>query len=78
MMWNGQYKEAYERANLDAIYSFAYCPKCGRRVCMECYCRSETDAGEVCEECLSKKKEENQDVCGRETGIVPENGRLFS
>jgi hypothetical protein len=49
----GRYRAAYERANLEAAYEFFYCPECGRRLCMECFCRSETDAADVCKGCLS-------------------------
>ena len=57
MLWNDQYKSAYERANLEAIYALSLCPECGRRVCMECFCRSEMDVADVCKVCLSKKRE---------------------
>ena len=55
MLWNDQHKAAYENANLEAIYTFYYCPECGRRVCMECFCRSETDIAEICKGCASKR-----------------------
>ena len=55
MLWNDQYKAAYERANLEAIYALSFCPECGRRVCMECFCRSEVDVVNICKDCLSKK-----------------------
>lgn len=56
MLWNGQHKAAYEQANLEAIYAFSYCLECGRRMCMDCFCRSETDIGESCKDCLLEKE----------------------
>ncbi|MCL2544707.1 MAG: hypothetical protein FWE77_02180 [Clostridia bacterium] len=53
MLWNDQYKAAYERANLEAIYGFSLCPECGRRVCLDCFRPSGTDAPDICEDCLS-------------------------
>ena len=61
MLWNDQYKAAYEQANLEAIYALILCPECGRRVCMECFSRSEVEVADACKDCLSKR-EENQDV----------------
>ena len=55
MMWNGRHKAAYEKANLEAICSFYYCPTCRRRVCLECYSKSETDVAEICIKCLAKE-----------------------
>lgn len=55
MLWNDQHRAAYEQANLEAIYAFHYCPECGRRVCLECFCRSETDIADICKDCLSQK-----------------------
>jgi rRNA maturation protein Nop10 len=54
MLWNDQHKAAYEQANLDAIYTFSFCPECGRRVCMECLYRCEAEITDICMECLSK------------------------
>lgn len=56
MLWNGQHKAAYEQANLEAIYAFHYCRECGRRLCTECFCRSETDIAEICKDCLAKQE----------------------
>jgi len=56
MLWNGRHKAAYEQANLEAIYAFFYCPKCRRRLCMECFRRSETDAADICKDCLKKRE----------------------
>ena len=54
-MWReGRHRTAYERSNLEAAYEFYYCSECGRRLCMECYCRSETDTAEICKDCLLK------------------------
>lgn len=53
MLWNEHRKTAYEQANLEAIYVFHYCPKCGRRMCMECFQRSETDIADICKGCLT-------------------------
>lgn len=55
MLWNDQRRVEYEKANLEAICAFYYCPKCGRRVCMECFSRSEIDIAEICTDCLAKK-----------------------
>lgn len=54
MLRNDQHKTAYEQANLEALYAFFYCPECGRRVCVDCFCRSETDVADICKDCLSK------------------------
>ena len=54
-MWReGRHRTAYERSNLEAAYEFYYCPECGRRLCVECFCRSETDTAEICKDCLLK------------------------
>lgn len=55
MLWNGQRKAAYEQANLKAIYMFHFCPACGRRMCAECFQRSETDIAELCRDCQAGK-----------------------
>jgi len=56
MLWNGRHNAAYEQANLEAIYAFYYCPKCRRRLCMECFCRSETNVADICKGCLKKRE----------------------
>lgn len=53
MLWDGQRKVAYERANLEAIYEFHHCHECGRRMCTECFQPSETDIAELCKDCLA-------------------------
>jgi len=58
MLWNDQYKTAYEQANLEAIYAFGLCPECGRRVCMDCFCQNQAEATDICKDCLSKKGRE--------------------
>lgn len=55
LLWDGQYKAAYEQANLEAIRTFALCPVCGRRVCMSCFCRHEASGTDRCEACADKK-----------------------
>jgi len=55
MLWNDQHKAAYERTNLEAIYSLSPCPECGRRVCMECLRRLEAEDAYICKDCLIKK-----------------------
>ena len=62
MLWNEQYKAAYEQANLEAIYALSLCLECESRVCMECFCRSEVEVEDICKDCLAKK-EEYQDIC---------------
>ena len=52
MLRGDQHKAAYEQANLDAISAFSLCPACERRLCMECYYRSETQAADICQDCL--------------------------
>jgi len=54
MLWDGQHKAAYEQANLEAIYAFSHCPECDRRICLECFCRTETDIAEICTDCLQR------------------------
>ncbi|MCL1854716.1 MAG: hypothetical protein FWF86_03190, partial [Clostridia bacterium] len=68
MLWNEQYKEAYEQANLEAIYLFCLCQECGRRVCIDCFRSYEAEASDVCKDCLAKKMEGNQDACGKKKG----------
>ena len=61
MLWNDQYKAAYEQANLEAIRALNLCPACGRRICMECFGEYEAEVTDICKNC-TKIKEENQDV----------------
>ena len=56
MLWNDRHIAAYERANLEAIDAFYYCPECGRRVCVECYAASETEMADVCKICIHTLK----------------------
>jgi hypothetical protein len=51
MLWNAQHEAAYERANREALFFFNRCPRCGRRVCDECFCASETEHTDVCAQC---------------------------
>ena len=64
MLWAGQHKAAYEKANLEALCAFYYCQACSMRVCMDCFCRAETDMAELCTACLpggaSNKQSVNQ------------------
>ncbi len=51
MLWSGARRAAYEQANLEAILNFSLCPVCGRRVCVDCFHESGTDASEICRDC---------------------------
>jgi len=57
MLWTEQHKAAYERANREAFFTFNRCPKCGRRVCMECFYLAETDMSDICKDCLAEQKD---------------------
>ena len=57
MLWTEQHKAAYERANREAFFAFNRCPRCGRRVCMECFYLSETDMTDICKDCLAEQND---------------------
>ena len=52
MLWNDQHKAAYERAKLDAAFSFNRCSACGRGVCNQCFHLSETGVSDICKDCV--------------------------
>ena len=56
MLWNDQHQAAYERAKLDAAFSFNRCPACGRHVCNECFHLAETGDSDICKDCMSSTR----------------------
>jgi hypothetical protein len=54
MLWTEQHKNAYERANCEAISHFNHCPECGRWVCDDCFFVSEAEHTDICRQCNSQ------------------------
>ena len=53
LIWEQEHRAAFEQANLEAHFQFSYCPKCGKRVCYECF-DAEGEHEGVCRECSGK------------------------
>lgn len=51
LLWKVEHDAAYERANTEALFHFNKCPKCGKRVCDDCYLVNEDE----CISCNEKK-----------------------
>ena len=54
MLWNQQHKEAYERANNEAMFYFNRCPVCGSWVCDECFHVESSSHTDICKRCREK------------------------
>lgn len=52
IIWAAEHEAAYERANNEAIFHFGKCPKCGKRVCDNCFSVFE----DVCVSCKKEDK----------------------
>lgn len=50
LIWQKDHDSAYERANNDALLQFNRCPKCGGRVCDDCYSISD----DLCFDCTNE------------------------
>jgi len=46
IIWAQEHKNAFEKANLDARLYFNSCPKCGKRVCDDCFNFEESECNE--------------------------------
>jgi hypothetical protein len=55
LIWAQEHKAAFEKANLEASLNFNKCPKCGKRVCDDCFNFAPDEKDEVCKECLGSK-----------------------
>ena len=51
IIWKSDHDAAYERANNEAILNFNKCPKCGQRVCDNCFSEFEP----ICLTCLDSE-----------------------
>ncbi len=51
LIWMSEHDAAYERANNEAAFHFNRCPKCGRRVCDNCFSVFE----DICKECAKNE-----------------------
>ena len=54
LMWKAEHDAAYERANNEALLQFNKCPKCGRRVCDNCF----SEVAVICLNCKNLKSKE--------------------
>lgn len=52
ILWAAEHNAAYERANNEAILHFNRCPRCGRRVCDNCFAALD----DVCKTCRNENK----------------------
>lgn len=52
LMWRAEHDAAYERANREALLRFSKCPKCGSRVCDDCF----SGLKELCLQCQATEK----------------------
>jgi hypothetical protein len=55
-LWLRQHKEAFARAESEAQYEFNVCPKCGRRVCGDCFRLSPDGRADMCADCRDATK----------------------
>lgn len=51
LIWRSEHDAAYERANNEAIFHFNKCPRCGKRVCDDCYLITD----DLCTDCAKVK-----------------------
>lgn len=54
ILWKSEHDAAYERANTDALMHFNKCPKCGKRVCDDCFSELEVS----CSNCKTQRKKQ--------------------
>ena len=51
LLCGNEHNAAFDEANLEAHFHYAYCPVCGKWVCDDCFCVEEKDHGGVCKDC---------------------------
>ncbi|MCL2214581.1 MAG: hypothetical protein FWC06_05150 [Treponema sp.] len=54
LVWAHEHSTAFEQANLEAHLQFCLCPKCGRRICDDCF-DAEGPHEDICRECAGEK-----------------------
>jgi hypothetical protein len=55
LLWDNQHREAFYRANREALFAFSLCAGCGRRVCDRCFCPSSGPGGDACRQCADNQ-----------------------
>lgn len=56
LIWQKDHDAAYERANNEAALQFTRCPKCGRRVCEDCY----SVLDDLCTDCAKEERDQEK------------------
>jgi hypothetical protein len=62
LVWNEARRNAFERANVEAVFHFNNCPCCGRWVCDECFHTSEDEHTDICLDCAPLKTGESNKI----------------